>query len=47
MKETDTESASYSDSGAYTEEGEVRETESRASGSSGAEWSGASADEWA
>ena len=46
-KEIETESASDSDSGSYTEGGEVRETESRASGSSGAEWSGASADEWA
>ena len=46
-KETETESASDSDSGADTEGEEVQETESRASGSSGAEWSGASADEWA
>ena len=46
-KETETESASDSDSGSDTEGEEVRETESRASGSSGAEWSGASVDEWA
>ena len=46
-KETETESASDSDSGSDTEGEEVRETESRASGSSGAEWSGASADGWA
>ena len=46
-KETETESASDSDSGPDTEGEEVREKESRASGSSGAEWSGASADEWA
>ena len=46
-KETETESASDSDSGSDTEGEEVRETEIRASGSSGAEWSGASADEWA
>ena len=45
-KETEIESASYSDSGSDTEGGEVRETEIRASGSSGTEWSGASADEW-
>ena len=46
-KETETESTSGSESGADTEGGEGREKESRASGSSGAEWSGASADEWA
>ena len=48
-KKTETESASDSDleSGADTEGEEVRETEIRASGSSGAEWSEASADEWA
>ena len=34
-------------SGADTEGEEGWEEESRASGSSGAEWSGASADEWA
>ena len=45
-KETETESASDSDSGPDTEGEEVREKEIRASGSSGAEWSGASADEW-
>ena len=45
-KETETESASDSDLGSDTEGEEVRETEIRASGSSGAEWSGASADEW-
>ena len=46
VKETETELASYSDSGADTEGEEVRETERRESGSSGAEWSEASADEW-
>ena len=46
-KETETELASDLDLGSDTEGGEVRETESRASGSSWAEWSGASADEWA
>ena len=45
-KETETELALDSDLGSDTEGEEVRETESRASGSSGAEWSGASADEW-
>ena len=45
-KEIETESASYSDLGSDTEGGEGRDTESRASGSSGAEWSGASADAW-
>ena len=44
-KETETESAS--DLGSDTEGGDARETEIRASGSSGAEWSIASADEWA
>ena len=34
------------ETGTYTEGEEDREDESRASGSSGAEWSGASADEW-
>ena len=37
---------SDSDLGADTDGEEVRETEIRASGSSRAEWSGASADEW-
>ena len=46
-KETETESTSGSESGADTEGEEGQETESRASGSSGAEWSGAIADEWA
>ena len=48
-KETETESAadSDSDSGSDTEGEEVQETESRASGSSGTEWSGATADKWA
>ena len=46
-KETETESTSGSESGADTEVEEGREAESRASGSSGAEWSGESADEWA
>ena len=44
-KEMETESTS--DLGSDTEGGKARETESRASGSSGAEWSRASADEWA
>ena len=44
-KETETELAS--DLGSDTDGGEAREKESRASGSSEAEWSGASADEWA
>ena len=35
-----------SELGTDMEGGEMRDTESRASGSSGAEWSGASADEW-
>ena len=43
----ETESASDSDSGSDTEGEEVQETEIRASGSSGAEWRGASTDEWA
>ena len=43
-KETETESVS--ESGSDTEGEEARETESRASGSSRAEWSRASADEW-
>ena len=46
VKETETESAPDSDLGSDTEGGEAWETDSRASGSSGAEWSGASADEW-
>ena len=46
-KETETELASDSDSGSDTKGEEVRETEIRASVSSGAEWSGASANEWA
>ena len=45
-KETETESASDSDLVSDTEGEEVRETEIMASGSSGEEWSGASADEW-
>ena len=44
-KETETELTSGSESGADTEGEEV--TKRRASGSSGAEWIGASADEWA
>ena len=46
-RETETESVSDSDPGSDTEGEEMWETEIRASGSSGAEWSGASADEWA
>ena len=46
-KETEMESESDSDSGSDTEGEEVQETESRASGSSGTEWSGATADKWA
>ena len=45
-KETETEATSGSELGTDTEGEEAREAESRASGSSGAEWSGASADEW-
>ena len=43
-KEIETESASDSDLGSDTEGEEVWDIESRASGSSGAGWSGASAD---
>ena len=46
-KEKETETTSGSETGTDTEGGEEREEESRASGSSGAEWSGASEDEWA
>ena len=46
-KETETESESDSESGSDTEGEEAQETESRASGSSVAESSRASADEWA
>ena len=46
-KEKKTETELASDSGSDTEEEEVQETESRASGSSGVEWSGESANEWA
>ena len=46
-KETEMEATSGSESGADTEGGEGQEAESRASGSSGAEWSRASVDEWA
>ena len=46
-KGTETETTPGSETGADTEGGEEREEESRASGSSGAEWSGASADDWA
>ena len=46
-KETETEPASDSGLGSDMEGEEVRETESRASGSSGAERSGASEEEWA
>ena len=45
-KETETEATSGSESGTDTEGEEGREAESRASGSSGAEWSRSSADEW-
>ena len=44
VREAETESAS--ESGTYMEGEEVLDTESRASGSSGAEWSGESADKW-
>ena len=40
------ETESESESGTDTEEEEARDIESRASGSSGAEWSGASVDKW-
>ena len=45
-KGTETETTSGSETGTDTEGEEEREEESRASGSSGAEWSGASADDW-
>ena len=46
-KGPETETTSGSETGTDTEGGEEREEESRASGSSGAECSGASADDWA
>ena len=46
-KGTETELTAGSETGTDTEGEEEREEESRASGSSGAEWIGASADEWA
>ena len=46
-KGTETETTSRSETRTDTEGEEEREEESRASGSSGAEWSGASADDWA
>ena len=45
--ETDSTSGSGTDTDGEEEREEEREDESKASGSSGAEWSGASADEWA
>ena len=45
-KGTETEMTAGTETGTDTEGGEEREEESRASGSSGAEWSGASADDW-
>ena len=44
---TEAETTSGAETGTDTEGEEEREEESRASGSSGAEWSGESADEWA
>ena len=44
---TETETTSGSETGTDTERGDEQEEESRASGSSGAEWSGASAGDWA
>ena len=46
-KGTETETTSGSETGTDMEGGEEQEEEIRASGSSGAEWSGASADDWA
>ena len=46
-KGTETETTSGSETGTDTERGEEQEEESRESVSSGAEWSGASADDWA
>ena len=45
-KGTEKEKTAGTETGTYTEGEEEREDESRASGSSGAEWSGASADDW-
>ena len=45
-KGTETEMTAGMETGTDTEGEEEREDESRASGSSGAEWSGASADDW-
>ena len=45
-KGTETETTNRTETGTDTEGEEEREEESRASGSSGAEWSGASADDW-
>ena len=45
-KGMETELIDGTETGTDTEGEEDREEESRASGSSGAEWSGASADEW-
>ena len=45
-KGTETETTAGTETGTDTEGEEEREEVSRASGSSGAEWSGASADEW-
>ena len=46
VKGTEKEKTAGTETGTYTEGEEEREDESRASGSSGAEWSGASADDW-
>ena len=43
---TETETTAGTETGTDTEWGEEREEEIRASGSSGVEWSGASADDW-
>ena len=45
-KGLETDMTDGTETGTDTEGDEEREDESRASGSSGAEWSGASADEW-
>ena len=45
-KGVETDTTDGTETGTDTEGEEEREDESRASGSSGAEWSGASADEW-
>ena len=45
-KGTETETTAGTETGTDTEGEEEREEESRASGSSGVEWSGVSADDW-